>query len=282
MLNFKIDKLKLGKLIMFLLTDGNVSISEDRKFEISFVNHNFVLITEFIKISEALFGKLNFQLKILPTGQFRVAFFSKSIVNFLHEFSPSFRKKRCREFRPCPLLLGKSNFPCKFCKPTIVGNDQFPPAQVPGFIFKLPVDEICEVLRVLTSTEGCVTIQVREVPLKIEREVTIGCRHPILRQQFKKLFQIVGIPFKERQDRLFISDIASMKLFQQKVGFIKGVVVSRKNSQWFGVEKNTLLSLALTSFKLKSLGSTREAVLQQLRRKLTSLTIDGHTTIVGS
>lgn len=83
MIKQRIDKLELGKLIMFLLTDGNISISNDGKFEISFVNHNFVLISEFITLFHSLFGRLNFQLRTLPTGQFRVAFFSKSAVNLL-------------------------------------------------------------------------------------------------------------------------------------------------------------------------------------------------------
>lgn len=271
MINKMVDELKLGKLVMFLLTDGNVSISADRKFEISFVNHNFVLVNEFTRLLSSLFGTHNSHWSILPTGQFRVAIFSKKIVNFLSKFSPSFRKKKCKEFRSCPLLRGKKNFPCIRCNPININGEQFPPVRVPEFIFNLSPKEICEVLRILTSTEGCVTLQVRKNPLKIEREVTIGCRHPMLLMDFNKLFELVGLPFHTRKDRLFISSKISLEKFREKVGFLDSVVVARKNSSWFGIEKNRLLDLALKSFdiKPKKLGlMTREAVFKLLRERL--------------
>lgn len=267
----KIEKSKLGKLVMFLLTDGSVSISEDGKFEISFTNHNFVLVSSFISLFNSLFGKHNFQLRILPSGQFRIAVFSKEIVNFLLTLSPSSRKKRCESFPSCPLLRGKENAPCIKCDPVIVNGENFPPVHVPEFIFKLSLPEICEVLRVLTSTEGCITLQVRSHPLKIEREVTVGCRHPVLIKEFKELFSLVGLHFHLRQDRLFISSRSSLELFKERVGFINGTVVARKNSMWFGVEKNRLLQIALDSFKIKPRQLkllSRESVLELLRGRL--------------
>jgi len=256
---------------MFLLTDGNVSIGRNSKFEVSFVNHNFVLISEFMNTLNSLFGKHKFHLTVLPSGQFKVAVFSKDIVNFLLSFSPSFRKKECENSPICPLLLGKENFSCVTCSPIVVNGRKFPPVHLPSFIFKLSQFEICEILRILTSTEGCITLQVRKHPLKIEREVTIGCKHPILMEEFKRLFSLIGLEFHVRQDRLFISSRSSLELFKEKVGFVEGVVVARKDSMWFGVEKNRLLQLALDSFEIKPRqlrGLTREDVLQILREKL--------------
>lgn len=92
------DRLSLGKLIMFLVTDGSVSVSDYGKFEISFVNHNSILVSQFMELFESIFGPSRFHLSRLFTGHLKATIFSKSAVNFLRTLLSSFRTKNVMRF----------------------------------------------------------------------------------------------------------------------------------------------------------------------------------------
>ena len=81
-----------------------------------------------------------------------------------------------------------------------------------SFIFNLNPSEIADLLRIATSAEGYIIRYFRK-NLKLERDVGFSCNHPLLKRDFKKLFEIVGVRFIERENRLFISNKKEKRRF---------------------------------------------------------------------
>lgn len=239
------NKVELAKLIMFLLTDGGISIDRG-KYRIYFVNGSEILHKEFVKTLRK-FSKAKVHKLAFSSGQRLSCIYDKSLTQFLLKFSPSYRTKACNRFPVCPKLLGKPWSSCARCLPISCNGVAYPPASLPALVL-----EVCnaDILKILASTEGYVTLYFKRQPVKLEREVGIGCAHPFLASQFKKLFKHFGISMKSRENRLFISDRRSLEIFAKRVGFIEGVTVARSNSVWHSVEKNKLLNLALQCYNL--------------------------------
>jgi len=109
-----------------------------------------------------------------------------------------------------------------------------------------------ECIRIAMSTDGTVNV---EFPRNmIYPKLEFSCAHPILLQQWKKIFEKIGIKSFIIKSNitwskirgLGIKELKSVRRFIEIGGFIKGVKITGKSKYYRGVSKNSLLELVLS------------------------------------
>jgi intein/homing endonuclease len=242
---------KLSTLIGLILSDGGISCSHNNA-EIFFTNTSEKLIEIFTSISKELFG-VEPKIRRKAGKFFQINLPSKSAANFLLSLINTGRKKRCNRTPICPKLKGMTNGSCIVCSPIKIRNDIFPLIKLPDFIKNDRQNKI-EFLKIMFSCDGGIALFPRKGKgkLRIEREVFLACKHPLLREMVVDLLSSLGIQAKndEKKNKVLIRDFENMKKFKDIVGFIDGVLVTKNSKTWRNFEKNKILDIAVKTFEM--------------------------------
>lgn len=85
----------------------------------------------------------------------------------------------------------------------------------------------------------------------LERNISLACHHPVLRDQYWQLLKSLGIKSTNiRSDRVIkIRRKENLEKFALKIGFVDGIKTTKHSKFWFGVEKNKVLKMMLDSYK---------------------------------
>jgi hypothetical protein len=245
------NKRKLSTLIGFILSDGGISCTQGHT-EIFFTNTSEKLIEIFNQLSMDLFG---IQPKIRrKSGNFlQISIPSQDAASFLLKLTNTGRKKRCGRKPVCPKLKGMTNGSCLICSPIKIGNDLFPLVTLPNFIKNNRQNKIA-FLRAIFSCDGGIALfpRIGGGKLRIEREVFLACKHPLLREMVIELLNSLVIQAKndERKNKVLIRDFKNMKKFKDIIGFIDGVTITKNSKVWKNFEKNKILDLAIKTFEM--------------------------------
>ena len=122
-------------------------------------------------------------------------------------------------------------------------------------------------LRAAFSCDGGVNLYVarrkgrRGETLWLIRGVYLACAHSILRKEYCYLLKILGINARnvEEDGKIKIETEKDIRIFHQKVGFIKGVQITHTSKFWPKIEKQKLLEEVIRSYKSpKSIYSLRQ------------------------
>lgn len=226
----------LGMIIGLLLTDGWIRKNKT-SWEIGFTNKSEELHTLFEEKMKMIFPNVHFTRRLKNNKEVKdTTINSKQIGNLLHNFLPSFRKK-------------------------VFDNGTFPNSKIPDFFFQLSKEELKEILKTMFSADGCIMLSMgwrkksikwrKEEGWEIKTEVTLGCKHPVIKEQILELLKNLGFAPRKDNDKVILGKEKDIIKFKNEIGFVRGVKISRKSKNWEGFEKNQILNLAIKSFELK-------------------------------
>lgn len=242
----------MGVLIGLLLTDGCVTWNGDGQWIISFANKSEELLTIFKDKIRKLFGITKFSEWVDEDDIKSVTIRNKKIFSILTSIVPSFRTQPFE-------------------------NGEFPPSKLPNFFFTLSKPELSEILKVMFSADGCVSLGVwwndKEKSWKLKKRVQLSSWHPTIKKQvFQILKEKFSIQSKVRWNGVVIENKDDIVKFRQWIGFVNGVKISGKSKNWKGFEKNQVLDLVIESMKFKKKDleqfKSKEEVLDFLRKRL--------------
>ena len=226
------NKRDLAVLIGLLLTDGCVTT----KWKISFINKSEILHGIFREKIGSLFGKREFTEVFNKNGVKRTEVNSKRIVEFLTQFTPTFRTRA---------------FP----------NGELPNARIPEFFFQLSEKELEDVLRVMFSTDGSVILRIKwrkdKKKWELVREIRFFSKHPAIRRDFASLLKKLGFSPSVKSDRVILTKKKDLIKFAKEIRFVDGVKVTQ-TGMWSGMEKNRVLDILEKTFELRLCTFSRE------------------------
>lgn len=206
-----------AKLIAYLLADGGVSKGGDNGYYLYLRNVDTALLADFSTILK-IFG-------LKPYSRFYRRAFEIRVGN----------KQLARR------LLGM----CKNFRTLQYSDGSYPGVRIPGEIIENK-NLSKEFIRVFASCEGYVKFNKGKW---ITRRITIGCKHPNLRKQLRKILANCSIETKENSNEVLIYGKKNLKKFAS-IGFVKGCKIHKGKHK--DVERNTLLNKMLISYPISS------------------------------
>ena len=245
------DKLKMAELVGLLLTDGGVSRISG-SWRVHFTSTSPVLNQKFKNLVAELLNRHVTEEKRNNATIQRASI--NRVADKLFNFSPSFRTLGCESSPVCPRIRGKTSGSCTICKPILnKKNEKFPPTRIPKFLFHNEKAAI-RFCRCAFSCDGSVILWVGKTRngFRLQREVRLFCKHPQLLCQHKKLLEKLGFNPKSSNDTIVIRGKTELTRFFKKIGFVKGVKITR-NEIWGGFEKSKLLELCVKSFEMSQI-----------------------------
>jgi len=131
----------------------------------------------------------------------------------------------------------------------LIGEDKTLPLE----ILKFPKKDIRELLQILFSTDGGVSLSFSygtDKIKRIHRKITFTSKNRKNLETVNRLLQVFGINGRiQANGDLEIKGKENLERFTNLIGFIKGVKVTGKSSRWQGMEKNQLLLYCLNSYR---------------------------------
>ncbi len=243
----------LGILVGLLLTDGSVCHTKSGHWRIKFMSKSEELHKIFTSVTSRIFGVSRFHEWFdSKSGVKQIVIESKEIFDKLTAIVPTFR--------------------------TLPVEEQVTQARIPEFIFKLPKEQKAEILRVMFSTDGFVSLVPRWVTKdkcwRIDFEVTLRSKHPVIKQQIGQLLEEFGIKPIIDDTGVQIFKKSEIKIFSKEIGFVKCVKISTKSKIWKGFDKTQILDLTIKTFDMRKKDlqkfETREEIVSFLKTFLTS------------
>lgn len=218
-------------LIALLYTDGGISKHHLGSWRIFFANSCEEAIMLFQNCLVKLFKISPSRIKIKTTlGRYHFAVLtSKEIGNYLIKAFGHFRTLKFK-------------------------NGQYP-------LVSIPVKQLIEhgkadiFLKTAFSMDGGVKfylVRSKKLGTKwLERNVSLACHHPVLRNQYQQLLQSIGIEsINIEKDKIIkVRRREDLEKFALKVSFIKGIRTTKHSKFWVGIEKNEVLKMVLDSYK---------------------------------
>ena len=240
----------LGILVGLLLTDGSVS-KRKTTWTIELTGKSMSLHKIFKEKVTKIFGIQKFT-EFKDKRDIWLAktkFSSTAIASLLLQIVPTFRT---RQF----------------------SDASFPKSRLPEFIFSLASHEIQEILKVMFSADGGISMWVSRHKKKrvweIRKRIFLASKHPEIRQQVVLLLKKIGIEAKDRKSgEVVIWKKSQIEKFHSIVGFVSGVKVTKDSKHWTGFEKSQILDLAVRTFDFKKKDlekfRTREEIISFLK-----------------
>lgn len=226
----KISK-NLASLLAILFTDASVSPKKKNSWRIYFLNSSEKLIQIFRDCIVDVFGLDRERVRIGKKDEFYVAVVnSKEIGNHLVSRFGTFRTLKYK-------------------------NGELPEA-------RLPVDQliasnvVSEFLKVAFSCDGGLCFYpahrggTRGGTRWLIRTVFLACHHTQLREDYMSLLRSLGIRARNvmADGKIKIEDERNIRKFQELIGFVEGVGVTKHSKFWREYEKQNLLDLMITSY----------------------------------
>jgi hypothetical protein len=272
---------ELAEFIGILISDGGISFGPSSK-EIFFVGTSSELARRFSKLSNEIFG-INPRRIFRKTRTFKDVYDlrirSDKAISFILGLMNTCRTRPCHNTPSCPKLRNRSYQSCLECKPVDHFGKKYPMVKIPDFI-TMNKKYSRYFLRMVFTCDGGVSLYPRtgHGKLRIERELFLGCRHPLLRKEYVKLlstFQIRSMD-KPKKGKVLIRDLKNMRKFRKEIGFIPNVKATGDSKYWEGLEKNKFLGFAIrTSEMSKQLSpglwtkfNSKNEILNHLKSKL--------------
>lgn len=220
----------LTTLIALLYTDGCVSKHGVNSWRIYFSNSSLVAINLFVDSLVRVFEvpPERIQVKKKEQNLYSAILTSKEVGNFLTNSFGTFRT-------------------LKF------SDGAYPDTVLPvGRLVRSNM--VAPFLRVSFSMDGGVKFYpaVRRSGGKwLERNVFFACHHSKLREQYCHLLERLSIrPVNIEYDNVIkIRGRRNMERFAEKVGFVRGIKVTKHSKYWCGVEKNEVMRLMVESYR---------------------------------
>lgn len=222
----------LGVLIGMLLTDGSVS-KKGNSWDIEFSGKSKELHELFKEKMKKVFRINNFT-EISDSRHKeikRTKISNKNIGEQLLQFT-SFRTKQFE-------------------------NGKFPDSKIPNFIFNLCDDEVCEILKMMFSCDGSISLWVvwnkRWNLWEIKKWIKFACKHPTIRKQVFNLLQKLDYEpiIREENDEILLTKKKDIIRFASEIRFVNGVKVTKDSRNWEGYEKNQILNLSIKTYSIK-------------------------------
>lgn len=221
---------ELVTLIALLYTDGGISKHHLSSWRIFFANSSEAAIELFRNCLIKIFKISPDRIKVRTTlGRYHFAVLtSKAIGSYLVGTFGHFRTLRFE-------------------------NGQYPSASIP--VKQLTEHRKAEIfLKTAFSMDGGVKfylVKSRKIGTKwLERNVSLACHHPTLRNQYQQLLQSIGVKSVniEKDKVIKIRKRENLEKFAKKIGFIDGIKTTRHSKFWVGVEKNEVLRILVASY----------------------------------
>jgi len=228
----KISK-NFASLLAILFTDGSVSPKKKNSWRIYFLNSSEKLIQVFRDCIVDVFelDKERVRMSKSKNGFYVVVVNSKEIGSYLVSRFGTFRTLRYK-------------------------NGELPEA-------RLPVDQLIasnvvrEFLKVAFSCDGglCFYPAYREGARGgtrwLIRTVFLACHHTQLREDYMSLLQFLGIQARNviADGKIKIEDEKNIRKFQEFIGFVDGVRVTKHSKFWREYKKQNLLDLMIISYE---------------------------------
>ena len=130
-----------------------------------------------------------------------------------------------------------------------VNGSVYPSASLPDRLQDHAI--ACQFLKVAFSCDGGVNLYVaRNRYTWLIRNVYLACKHPVLIKQYFNLLKKIGVTGKILQENnlIRIQGKKDLKIFADKVGFMKGVQITQHSAYWEGIEKEKVLQLLIASY----------------------------------
>lgn len=224
---------ELAVLLGILFTDGCVSHKGKKSWRLYFVNKSRILIDLYKKsiISRFDLQPARVREHLTKDGLIAVVVDSKEIGNYLVETFGTFRTLK-------------------------YDDGTFPATRLP--ICQLISSNLVALfLRVAFSCDGGLRFYKarrkgnRGGTSWLIRTVFISCVHKELRNDYCKLLASLGIESNNsfKDGKVKIETEKNIRKFQEIVGFVPGVLVTRNSRYWEGVEKNEVLRLMIKSYE---------------------------------
>jgi hypothetical protein len=212
-------------LSIFLLTDGYMK----KGGGIMLINTDHVLQRYFLTLIKEAYG-------LSPTVN---SFMKKGKETIVHSvFVYSDLLKNSPSYSTCPRCCSLEKYIQK-------------PQPSLDFLEDENIELLKECIRLAMSTDGTVNVDFphRSIYPKLE----LSCAHPILVNQWKQIFEKIGIKSYLIKSNvtwskirgLGIKELKSIRRFAEMGGFIKGVKITGKSKYFKGVTKNKLLNLII-------------------------------------
>ncbi len=252
-------KYNLLKNLAFLLTDGNISRSNER-YEIAFTSKNPILRREFEKNIKLIDDKINIYKK-----PFTSVVKNKKLVDISYNFSPTYRAKKCIHWPLCPKFLDKlSGIPCLECTPF---KDHYPPTTyiklinyIKYFLGEIKKksninnkNQLKDILQIISSTEGSFSLSKGRRNNKdyyIQYYISLASHNPHLLDEFSEILNLMGINHIKKQNEIIIRAIDEIRKFRNKIGFHIEVTVLQ--GHYKGAYKSSVLNSGLIISELIS------------------------------
>ncbi len=103
-----------------------------------------------------------------------------------------------------------------------------------------------EFIKVFASCEGYIKFNTGKW---ITRRITIGCKHPGLKRQVRKILANCSIETKENENEILIYGKENLKKFAS-IGFVEGCKIHKGKHK--DVERNSFLNEMLESYPISS------------------------------
>ena len=233
------EEAKLSRLLGYLFGDAN--LRERKRYgrkgtqtEISIEATDLSMVEDFAELCKILLNKQTINIasrKRFKNWRETFGFstkVNKKISEFLHGFSPTYRKKP--------------------------ENGKYPDCKIPAFVFKNPTN-IKNFLQAFVNSEGSVRLRVikHNKWWELQRYVKISNKHPALLKAISEMLTNIGIdhrfhPPKEATSIIIQQKYAIMK-FWNEIGFLNGIKVSPRGI-WGNYEKKLVLKTIVNSFKI--------------------------------
>ena len=219
----------LVRLIAILYTDGCVSRHRLNSWRITFSNSSRIAVDLFINSLVNVFDVPRERIKIsmMMKKYYFATLTSKEIGKWLTDNFGTFRT-------------------LKF------SDGKYPPTSIP-LNSLIKTRNVQTFLKTAFSMDGGVKFYVANGNNNkkwLERNISLACHHPVLRKQYKKLLESIGIESVniETDNVIKIRRKENLEKFTREVGFIDGITTTRHSKFWFGVEKNEVLNAMIDSY----------------------------------
>jgi len=181
---------------------------------------------------------LHFSYNILPSS-YKLPVKNKTIFITTHKINNKIKrelKSICPSFKTCPYKQKENDY-------------LHSPQPVIKFLFKANSLGQKIAIRIWASTDGNTGVHLDKRRGLITPNLKIGCAHPSLVKELKKLLELNGINTSVTYtkgnwsgiDGIISSSINSLINFLDMGGFIDGIKISRKSKYYYGIAKQDVL-----------------------------------------